>query len=195
MNNYKTIKTTHFISLSHIKHDISNNIISIKHIIRDKGFNIKTNSCSSNIMLFIISGKIKICLNEKHEYISNSDTIIFIPRNSNFDITYIERSEVVTTTFQAIKQTYSKKLFQMLAVSNVPEKGKQIKSTFPALHFNNIIREYLNDVRKFITNPINKGCKCEVFEDDFFIVFGVYYEKEDLMRLFFPILDNPQLIK
>lgn len=191
MNNYKTIKTTHLISLSHIKHDINNNIISIKHIIRDKGFNIKTNSCSSNIMLFIISGKIKICLNGKQEHISNSNTIIFIPRQSFFYIYYVETTELVTAKFGSVKHTYSKKLFEMLKAESVLEK----KQPLPYLHFNNIIREYLNDVRKFITNPINKGCKCEVFEDDFFIVFGVYYEKEDLMRLFFPILDNPELIK
>lgn len=158
---------------------------------RDKGFNIKNISCSSNIMLFIISGKIKICLNGKQEHISNNDTIIFIPRQSFFYIYYIETTELVIAKFGSVKHTYGKKMFEMLKSESVPEK----KQLFPYLHFNNIIREYLNDVCKFIKNPINKGCKCEVFEDDFFIVFGVYYEKEDLKKLFFPILDNPELIK
>lgn len=191
MNNYKSDKSSYLISYLYNKHDINGNIVSIKHIIRDKGFNIKINSCLNNIILFIISGKIKICLNGKQEHISNSNTIIFIPRKSFFYIYYVETTELVIAKFGSVKHPYSKKLFEVLTAESVPER----KQPFPYLHFNNIIREYLNDVRKFITNPINKGCKCEVFEDDFFIVFGVYYEKEDLMRLFFPILDNPQLIK
>lgn len=189
MNDITSVKCGKFISYFYLNNDIDTNSVSIKHKIREKGFNTKTNLIEHNIMLFLVSGKIKICINGFPEYISNSNTIIFIPRKVIFDIHYIETSEVFTAEFGNLYHIYSKKLFMMLA------EVKKQKYPFPCIPINDIIHEYLNDVRKFITNPLHKGYKCEVYEEEFFITFGVYYTKAELTQLFFPILDNPELIR
>lgn len=189
MSSTNSVKQGCFISYFHINSDISTNSVSIKHNIREKGFNIRINLAKNNIMLFIVSGKIKICINGFPEHLSNSNTIIFIPRNANFDIEYVETSEVFTAEFGKLHHIYSKKLFMMLA------EVRRQNHPFPCMPINGIIHEYLNDVRKFITNPLHKGYKCEVYEEEFFITFGVYYAKAELAQLFYPILDNPELIR
>lgn len=189
MSDTTETKNNRFTSYSHVKKEINDNVISIRRVIREKGFNTKTSRFENNTMLFIVSGKVRISIEGFPEYTSNNNTIIFIPRLLYFDIHYIETAEIVTAQFDNIYHAYSKILFKTLG------EIKEKQYSFPALHINSIIREYLNDVRKFITNPLHKGYKCEVCEEEFFITFGVYYDKADLAKLFFPILNNPEFIK
>lgn len=189
MKDINTVNSSYFITKSHNKGYSNDNTIAFKHIIRAKGFNIKKNRFTDNIMLFHTSGKMKIGIKSYGEYYSNSNTIIFIPAKSYFYIKYVETSEMVIVRFGTLHQPYSLRLFQILT------DGKRRQHIFPALHMNDVIHEYINDVKTFITNPINKECKCEVYEDDFFIVFGVYYRLDDLANLFFPVFNNPELIK
>lgn len=158
-------------------------------IIYENEFEEKINSMSHNVFIFLLSGTLSLTIDDSRKHTFDNNEIIFIPRYSSCHLSVTRHTKFVTARFREIKDKYGLTLIKLIKA-----EYPAVPVTFPCLPMNPVLLEYIGEVCRFLANPINEHQKCEVLEEEFFMVFGVYYTKRELARLFSPILINPQLI-
>lgn len=159
-------------------------------IIYESEFEEKIDSMSDNVLIFLISGTLSLAIDRGYRHTFNNSEIIFVPRYSSCHLLVSRYTKLVTVRFHKVMDKYGQTLLKL-----VKAECSVLPETFPCLRMNHVLLEYIGEVCRFASNPVNQHCKYEVSAEEFFMVFGVYYTKRELACLFSPILINPGLIR
>lgn len=168
----------------------ASNKICFDCIIYENEFEEKIDSMSDNVFIFLISGTLSLAINGGCRHTFDHSEIILVPRYSSCHLLVTRYTKLVTVRFREVTDKYGQTLLKL-----VKAECPVLSETFPCLPMNPVLLEYIGEVCRFASNPQNKQCRYEVSEEEFFMVFGVYYTKRELSRLFSPILMNPGLIR
>lgn len=168
----------------------ASNKLYLDCILCENEFEEKINGMSHNVFLFLLSGTLSLTIDGSRKHTFDDNEIIFIPRYSSCHLSVTRHTKFVTASFREIKDRYGLTLIKLIKA-----EYPVVPSVFPCLPINPVLQEYIGEVCRFLANPMNEHQKCEILEEEFFMVLGVYYTKRELARLFSPILINPQLIR
>lgn len=148
-----------------------------------KGNNLKEQSVSSNLIVFLIEGKCLISSKEFSELVFDAGEMIAIPEHFPYDISVTEDCKLLFMHFDAPACNCSKLILNSYK-RFIDDAAFEVSPT--------AIIEPLNEFIDLLDYYSSAGASCahlyEIKKEEFFLILRLFYTKEELAHFFYPIL-------
>lgn len=133
-------------------------------------------------IVVILKGRFRI---DRDEYsnIFGEEEIVFIPAYSQLRIEALEKSRLLTGTFEMPDDICTAKTMDALG-----KLKSEIKYTFSSVRINSPMQQYLDLLILYLENGIKCAHLHEIKEREFFLVCRWFYTEEEFVTLFHPIV-------
>ena len=142
-------------------------------------------SSLDNKIIFIVDGKIRFSYGEYSNREITSNKIVLLPSGNNF------KSEILEDSFIFVFRLRMKvQLCDIYSLDKLEQEGKKDIKDLYFLEINKKVSLFLKSLEMYIDD----GLKCFYFYQskltEFFFIFRAYYQKNDLLNFFQPLLSS-----
>ena len=135
-----------------------------------------------NHVIVVLKGRFRIDCDE-HSNTFGEGEIAFIPAYSKLKIEALEKSKLLTGTFEMPDDICTAK-----TMDNLGKLKSEIEYTFSSLRVNPPMQQYLDLLMMYLNNGIKCAHLHEIKEREFFLIFRWFYTEEEFVKLFHPII-------
>jgi AraC-like DNA-binding protein len=158
-----------------------------KYVRFEKDSDITENSTTKNYLIFQLKGKAKVTCNMYKDRIINESDIILIPKASKMIIKTYRGSAILSLAFDLPHSSCDK-----FILSDLSDICKNIKYDFEPIKMKQPMLPLFDYAIYCFKNGMNCVHLHTHIEDLLFFIFRGYYSREELARLFYPIIaKNP----
>lgn len=135
-----------------------------------------------NHIVVILEGRFRI---DRDEYsnIFGEGEIVFIPAYSQLKIEALEKSKLLTGTFEMPDDICTTK-----TMDNLGKLKSEIEYAFASVRINPPMQQYLDLLMMYLNNGIKCAHLHEIKEREIFLIFRWFYTEEEFVTLFHPII-------
>ncbi|MDR2919965.1 MAG: AraC family transcriptional regulator [Tannerella sp.] len=135
-----------------------------------------------NHIIVVLEGRFRINRDE-YSNIFGEGEIVFIPAYSQLKIEALEKSKLLTGTFEMPND-----ICTVRAMDALGKLKSEIKYTFSSIRINPPMQQYLDLLIMYLENGIKCAHLHDIKEEEIFLVFRWFYTEEEFVTLFYPII-------
>ena len=136
-----------------------------------------------NQLVFLLHGHAVVSCDEFKERIFRSGELAFLPRLANVTARIRRGSVLMVCTFDLPNNPCDK-----LALESCWELCRGMEYTFDPVKVRPQLRQFLDSLAYYLRNGINCEHLHEIKQKELFLIFKWFYPKEELARLFYPMV-------
>ncbi|MEG0559328.1 MAG: AraC family transcriptional regulator [Muribaculaceae bacterium] len=148
-----------------------------------KGTFFTKQSRPENHIIFILSGSASISCNEFRNRIFNAGDIVFLPKMADCEGEVLEDSRLVVLVY-----SNHVSLCEKMNMQDLHSYCKDIEYDFQSITIREPMTTFLNLLRSYLQAGMSCAHLHEIKQRELFMIFRGYYAKEEVAKLFYPIL-------
>lgn len=134
-------------------------------------------------LFFFLEGCVKVRYNEFYDKEFTAGEMIFLPRSADC------RGEALTDcTFIMLVYDNPVKLCDKTTLESIVNCARHVEYEFKSLPIRGGVMQFLHLLRMYLSDGVNCRHLHEIKQKELFLLFRIYYQKEELAQLFFPML-------
>ncbi len=136
-----------------------------------------------NIIFFVVKGSCLVNCDQFSDRVFFTSDMFLLPKSSVHRISFIEDTELVYMTFDIPQNPHDRQYLEQLW-----DVYKSSTYDFAPLVMNHSTSELINSVVYYIKNDANSSYLYEIKQRELFMIFRVFYTREQFVMFFYPII-------
>lgn len=136
-----------------------------------------------NQLLFLIKGEMLVCCNEFRDRTFRTGEIAFLPKGADIMFRFSSSCHLLACTFDLPNSPCDK-----LVLQSFWQLCREMEYDFRPIAIRPQLTEFINLLAYYLQNGINCEHLHEIKQKELFLLFKWFYPREELARLFYPMI-------